>query len=392
MTNRFAIAVTSVGLALVMAGCFGDKSESIDAPGTLAVGAYGELLFGDVCPGSKADLCSRETVESVDSFTVDPPGALEVIPVGEVPADLLIAWVHTATYVVHGLAPGHANLCVQAKFSDGSHRKACQMVEVGAIARVATPFACDSPQDDDTAPGLVPPGRVLSLSVQMFTAGGTALGGVLLHPIDDAQLVPSGVMSYVWSSPPAGGSLTLGSSLDPAFSKTLATYGPDQVTGVVVHADVIPPTTLAPGRQQEIQVLDDVGPVRACQGLPSAIRTETPDVCAGPNGEIAWTGSAFTAREEGTCRLSVGVAGGAGYPGTVSVPFYFVNEADRGRDATIGSHCTVKGQRTCEATRDAILLCTGAGVWALTSSCNGLLCDYTAAAPCAAGAACVACR
>ena len=392
MNGRLELAVAPLGLILVMAGCFGDKSESIQLPGTLAVGAYGEMLFGDGCPGSKADLCSRETVVAVDAFTVDPPQALEIVPASEVPADLLNLWTHTATFMVHGLAPALAKVCAQVRFSDGSHRKACAPVNVGAIARVTTPFACDWPQDDTTAAGLVPPGRVLQLTVQLFASDGTALGGVFMHPIDDAELVPEGAMSYVWSSPSAGGSLTLGSRLEPGFSQTLATYGPDRVTGVAVRADLVPPTILAPGRQQEIQVAEDLGGVRACQGLPATIKTETPDVCLGPNGELAWTGTSFAAKAEGTCRLSVGVVGGSGYPGTISIPFYFVNPADQGRDATIDSHCTVKGQRTCEATRQAILTCSGAGKWALASSCNGMLCDYLAPAPCAGGAPCVACR
>lgn len=358
----------------------------------MAVGAYGELSFGDVCPGSKADLCSRETVEAVDAFTVDPPQALEVVPASEVPADLLALWTHSATYMVHGLAPAHARLCVQARFSDGSHRKACTPVEVGVVERVATPFACDWPEDNTTAAGLIPPGRILSLSVQMFAADGRMLGGALMHPIDDAQLVPNGAMSYVWSSPPPGGSLTIGSRLAPAFSETLATYGPEQVTGVTVRADLIAPTILAPGRQQEIQIAADVGGARACQVPGATIKTETPDVCAGPNGEVEWTGTAFTARAEGTCRLSVGVAGGSGHPGALSVPFYFVNPADQTREATIGSGCTAKGRRTCEVTRSSILVCDGAGKWALATSCNGMLCDFTAPGPCATAAGCVACR
>ncbi len=381
----------------IVAGCFGDKSETLLVPGSLAVGAYGDLSFGDSCPGSKADLCSRETVEAVDAMTVDPPGALEVLSPGDVPADLASLWTPTGMYVVHGLAPAQATLCVQARYSDGTHRKACSPVHVDTVAHVAITLACDPGVNGGTAAPLVPPGASLQFDVELSASDGTGLGGVLAHPIDDAQLTTLWPSHYLWYSPAAGGALTIGSSFDAAFAETLQTYGPAQVTGVVPSADLIPPTILAPGRQQLFQVADEVGGVRACQGLPATATTETPDVCAGPNGELSWeaggAGGSFTALAEGSCRLSIAVDGGNASPAAFSVPFYFVNPADQGRDGTIDGFCSVLGQRTCEATREAILVCsTLTKKWALSSSCDGKLCDYLSAAPCAAGSDCVACR
>ena len=381
----------------IAAGCGGDKSETILVPGSLAVGAYGDLSFGDSCMGSKADLCSKETVEAVDAMTVDPPGALEVLSPGDVPGDLASIWTPTGMYVVHGLAPAHATLCVQARYSDGTHRKACSPVHVDTVAHVATYFACDTGVNGSMAAPLVPPGATLEFEVDLSASDGTGLGGVLAHPIDDTQLTTLRPMNYLWDSRTAGGVLTIGSPLDPAFTETLQTYGPAEVTGVVPSADLIPPTILAPGRQQLFQVTDEVGGVPACQGLPATATTETPDVCAGPNGELSWeaggAGGSFTALAEGTCRLSIAIDGGDAPPATLSVPFYFTNPADQGRDATIDADCSVKGQRTCEATREAILVCqTLTKKWALESSCGGKLCDYLSAAPCAAGSGCVACR
>jgi hypothetical protein len=232
----------------------------------------------------------------------------------------------------------------------------------------------------------------------LFAADGSALGGVFLHPIDDGQLLSEGVpMTYAWASRDTGASLTLRSSLDPNFSAKLENYGPAQVTNVVPYADLLPPTVMDPGRQLVIQVADDVGGARACHGLPVMAKTETPDVCRGPNGELVWSesggsGTSFTAISEGSCRLSVGVVGGSGYLGTITVPYYFVNPADQGRESTIGAYCRVPGQRNCGAVRDSILVCTSRHAWETVSSCNGKLCDYIAPAPCAAGSACVACR
>jgi hypothetical protein len=385
-------------LVLVTASCIGDKSESIGVPSTLAVGAYGELTFGDSCTGSKVDLCFNDTVESVDAITVVPPQPLEVLPAGQVPADLLQLWAYKGDYVAHGLAPGHATVCVQARYSDGTHRKACAQVDVEAVARVALEFSCGTTVGNATPAPLVVPGSALQFWVRLFAANGTALGGVFTHPIDDGQLLAGGEpMAYYWVSPTGGGSLTLTSSLDPNFTSTLEIYGPAQVTNVVAYADLLPPTILAPGRQIEIQVAEDVGDLRTCQGLPVTAKTETPEVCRGPNGEMAWSesggsGTSFTAVSEGSCRLSLGIVGGSGYPATITIPYYFLNPADQGRDSTINAYCQVPGQRTCYADRSAILVCTSGKTWAEESSCNGTLCDYIASAPCAAGSGCVACR
>jgi hypothetical protein len=384
-------------LGLAAAACIGDKTEYLQVESPLAVGSYGGLLFGDMCPGSKADLCSNDTVQSIDAFTVDPPGALEILPASAVPSDLLAVWLYSGAYVLQGLAPGDVTVCVKAHYSDGSDRKACQPVTVKAIAHVAASLQCD-PAVDGAKPGpLVPPGTTLPFNIELFAADGSQVSGALLHPIDETQLTV-GLGSYRWMSPAAGGTLTLSSPLDPAFAETLGTYGPTEVDGVFAAGDLVPPTILTPGRQQWIQVAANVGGVRACVGLPVSAKTETPDVCLGPNGELAWSEVAgsitsFTAVTEGSCRLSVGVTGGSGYPGTLTVPYYFVNAADKGRDAVIDDSCTTVGLQTCEAARNAILVCSPAKRWVVASSCNGALCDYTApGASCTAAHGCVACR
>ncbi len=328
----------AVWTSLAVAACSGDKAEYLTVTGSLAVGAYAQMLFGDACPGSKADLCSRETVQSIDAFTVDPPGALEILAVADIPPELYVD--PAATYAVHGLAPAQATVCVKAHYSDGTDRNACQPVEVGAIARIATQLYCDPAVGSAAWGPLVWAGATLRFDVELLAADGSALGGTILHPIDETQLVVISPLSYAWQSPTAGGALTLSSPLDPTFAEKLETYGPAQVDAVFAGADLFPPTILGPGKQQPIQLAVDVGGVRACMGLPASARSDTPAVCLGPNGEETWAelgGSAtsFTAVTEGTCQLSVGVAGGTGYPGTITVPYYFVNATDQARDATI---------------------------------------------------------
>jgi hypothetical protein len=267
LASNFVATLAVATVAPTLAGCTGDKSEFISVPGTLAVGAYGELSFGDACVGSKADLCSGEKVDAVDAFTIDPPGALEVLSPADASAALGSPWIAEGMYVVHGLAPAHATVCVQARYSDGTHRKACAPVDVDTVSHVTTYLACDTGVNGSTAAPLVPAGATLQLSVQLSASDGTALGGVLAHPIDDAQLTPNGWPNYLWYSPPAGGALTIGSRLDPSFAETFQTYGPAQVTGVVPSVDLLPPTILAPGRQQELHVADVVGGAVACHAL-----------------------------------------------------------------------------------------------------------------------------
>ena len=214
VTGRAGVVLASTFVATVAAGCSGDKSENITVTGTLAVGAYANLSFGDACAGSKANLCSHETVDAVDSITVDPPGALEVLSPSDVPTEVATLWTPSGMYVVHGLSPARATVCVQARYSDGTHRKACAPVDVDTVTHVATWFSCDTGVDSRTAAPLVPAGATLRLGVQLSASDGTALGGVLAHPIDDAQLTPYGWMGYLWHSPAAGGALTIGSRLD----------------------------------------------------------------------------------------------------------------------------------------------------------------------------------
>ncbi len=323
--------VVALSVILASISCIGDKSAYLGVPRNLAVDSFGALVFGDACLASKADLCSTETVQS-ESFTVDPPSVLEVVAVEAVPADLVRLEMYKGAYMVHGLAPGHANVCGNGTFSDGTKRSDCSTIEVRAIDHVATRFECDPPIGDVTPAPLVRPGAALRLDVDLVAADGTVLDGAVLHPVDDAQLM-GGPTSYLWSSPSGGGALTLTSVFDSKFSQVLATYGPDRVTGVVAAVDDIPPTVLPPGVREPIYVAEDVGASRACIGLPVTARTEAPDVCLGPKGEMTWaeeggSGTSFTPVNEGTCRLSVGVVGGSGYQTTIEVPFYMTNPAD----------------------------------------------------------------
>jgi hypothetical protein len=376
------------------AGCAGDKAAAVRVQSPLAVDAWGWIGLYDACGGGHL-LCLGENVET-ESFTVDPPGVLEVLPTSGAPADLLARWQYALPHVVHGLAPGTAHICGDGTFNDGTERRVCVDVGVEPVARVGATLNCGKLVDGVMPSPLVPAGTALPFDVTIAAADGTELGGYILHPVDDAQLTPIGAMSYSWTGPAAGDSLTIGSPLDATFSATFATFGADRVTAVVAVPEVTPPTILSSDSGVTIDLAEDVDGRRACAGLPVAVQTETPGVCLSlDGGKTTWTDTTttlFSPVSEGTCRLSIGVTGSNAAPAIVEVPFYMLNPDDQGRDRLAGTECLAGTQPTCSIDRHSILACRG-GKWTANHDCASQICDYTApAAACTSAAGCVACR
>jgi hypothetical protein len=390
--------VIFVAAALVgVAGCLGDKSASLAMPATLAVGTYSGVRYGDACTGSKADLCSSETVQRIETITIDPPGMVEIITVDQVPADLQQAAQYDTPYAVHGLAAGSGKVCIKALFSDGTNRQACAALLVAEIAHVGLTPSFDL--DGALRQPLVPPGLTLPVSVQFQAADGTVLGGDTLHSVDDGELVAGFPEEYSWVSPSAGGSLTIGSRLDPSFSETLATYAPGDVT--VIHGAITetPPVILTPQRGMEFHLMVDVGGRRAAIPTAVSVRTDTPDICTGDQGVLTWTEGPnsnegwFTAVSEGTCHLGFGVPGGTADLGTFDSNYYVVDSQDfLTRDQSAGDACGNQNLQVCSRDRSTVLVCRSKK-WAVATGCNPGICDYTASASaCTSPDGCVACR
>ena len=171
---------------------------------------------------------------------------------------------------------------------------------------------------------------------------------------------------YEWVSPAAGAALSIGSPLDPTFAETFATYDPTQVTGSSREADLFSAHRPRAGQATAIDPRGGRRRQRAgLHGAPRHRQDRDPRRLPGPERRArleraGGSTTSFTAVTEGTCQLSVGVAGGSGYPATVAVPFYFVNASGQGARLDVGSYCTTVGFQTCEVTRDAILVCTSA--------------------------------
>lgn len=386
-------------LSALAAGCFGDKSASLSVPPALAVGTYAPVTFGDACVGSKADLCSPESVQRIESITVEPAGMLEILPVEQVPADLQQVARYGSPYAAHGLAPGSGRVCVQGLFSDGTHRRACVPAAVADIARVAVALSCGQVIGGVAPDALVPPGLPLPFEVQLQAGDGTLLAGDTLHVVDDGAFVQATPRSYLWSAPAAGGAITFGSRLDPSFSQTLSTYALGDVTAIHAKIGLAQPLILGLGQAMDFLLAVDVGTRRACVPAEISVRTDTPGVCTGEQGATTWAAGAgnseawFTTVSEGTCRLGFRVPGGARDLGTVDVPFYVVNSADQlSRDHAAGEPCGDANLHACARGRSTVLVCR-AKRWATATDCTPGICDYTAAAgACADPTGCAACR
>lgn len=385
-------------MVVALSGCIGDKSASLTVPAPLAVGAYGPVGFGDTCAASKADLCSTETLQRLESITVEPPGMLEIVPVDQVPADLQSAVHYETSFAAHGLAAGSGRVCLTGLFSDGSLRQSCAPATVADIAHVSTSLSCGQLVGGVEAEPLVPPGAKLSFQVQLEAADGTPLSGDLLHPIDDSGLVGA-ARNYVWSAPPEGGALTFGSPLDPSFSQTLATYGPTDVTAIRAATDPSqPPLILSAGQGMNYYLAADIGGRRACAPPAITVRVEDPAVCTGDQGVSTWVETSggpeawFTAVSEGTCQLTFGVQGGGPALGKLEVSYYLIDRADDFmRDQSAGDGCGDPDLHVCSRDRASVLVCRSKK-WAVASACSPGICDYTAPASDCPTSGCAACR
>ncbi|MFL5306116.1 MAG: hypothetical protein ACJ8F1_12935 [Polyangia bacterium] len=392
--------VGAVALVVVGGGCFGDNSATLTVPTVLAVGAYGAVDFRDACAGSKADLCSNESVQRIESITVEPAGMMEIIPVERVPAELQQVARYDTAYVAHGLVAGAGRVCLQGLFSDGSHRRSCVPAAVVEIGKVVTALSCGAIVGGVAPQGLVAAGMPLPFRAELRAIDDTPLGGDILHPVDDAAFTQTGPESYVWSAPATGGSVTFGSRLDPGFSQTLSTYAPGDVTAIHPAIGLAPsPLVLGRGQAMDFQVAVDVGGRRACVPTEISVRTETPDVCTSDQGAVTWAAGAgsteawFRTVSEGTCHLTFSIPGGASDLGALEVSYYLVSGADDlARDHTAGEPCGTAGLHACARDRSSVLVCQSKR-WVQGAACGPGICDYTPpAAACPNTSGCAACR
>jgi hypothetical protein len=391
----------ALGLLSLSGVACGDKSAIIIRPPLpLALGAYAPVRLEDRCGNTGVPSpCATEQLVSLDSVDSDQPDVIEAVATSTLSADLAI----TAPFVVHALKTGTATVHATGTFSDGSVRTASIAIDVLAISRVLASVVCSPGSSSEAQYALY--GTPISSAILLY-AGDQELTGERLDVLSGDGLVLSydeqwETMSFAWQAPSGPGQLVITSPIDPSVHETITTYGPQDVTGLQVGSDS-PPLYVAGPSFMQITTSPLVNGSVTCGGygnLAPIARTETPDVCTGPNGEIEWSGGQaegalpYQILQEGVCRLSLGVVGGT-YVTEEDETVFFVNIEAQDESIILGDACSENGMVSCEPGRNLLAQCVN-GSWAIASLCpTDQVCDYVTAgtAQCPGPAACAACR
>ena len=392
----------ALGLLSLAAAACGDKSAIIVLPSfPLALGAYTPIQITDACgaDGVVTFPCMTEDLTSLDSVASDQPDVVEVVTASALSPALTI----TAPFALHGLKAGTATVHATGTFSDGTVRTASTKIDVRAISRVAIPNLCSigSPEAQYALDG-----TPINFAVGLW-AGDVQLAGVRLDAVSGDGLVISydalaQTMYAAWQTPNGPGQLVITSPIDPSVHETVTAYGPQDVTSLLAQGTSSPPLYVTGPGFMEVSVQPEVDGNFTCGAYGNVApiaRTETPDVCTGPNGESEWmggqAGSSFIYQilREGVCRLSVGVVGGT-YVTEHDESVFFVHVGAQDLSITFGDACPESGMVSCESARDVLAQCVD-GVWTIGGTCPAdQACDYVTAgsAQCPGATDCPACR
>jgi hypothetical protein len=395
----------ALGLLSLSAAACGDKSAIINSPSfALALGAYTPIQIKDACgaDGVLTFPCDTEDLTSLDSVASDQADVVEVVPV--VPGSALSAALTITTpFALHALKAGTATVRATGTFSDGTVRTASTKIDVRAISRVSIPNLCSigAPEAQYALYG-----TPLTFPVGLYS-GDLQLAGIRLDAVAGDALVisyddPTQTMYAAWQTPDGPGQLVITSPLDPSVHETITAYGPLDVTSVLAQGTGSPPLYVTGPSFMAVSISPQVDGHFTCGAYGNVApiaRTETPDVCTGPNGESEWMGGQATSSlfyqilQEGVCRLSVGVAGGT-YITEHDESVFFVHMGAQDLSITFGDACPESGMVSCDSARDVLAQCVD-GVWTIAGTCPAdQACDYVAArsAQCPGATDCAVCR
>lgn len=380
-------------LGVLVGACQNDGAHLNISGEPMAVDSYLPFEVIDSCSGGgKINFCTTEQLVTLDSFAVEDPLVAEIIPAANVPPGLLSS---TVTRAIHGLAPGKTTVRATATFDDGSVREATAKLDVAAISRATLETSCEPGAEREN---VLPPDQLASFTVYFF-AGAVRLVGQLDRPIDydmSLAMLMRGFPStfshpFFWRTPATPLRLKVTSRLDPRFSSVLDVYGPERVTQVEVAGLSGPPPYFISsfGGAFLLGAKVKVDGKRPCGSHALvAATTLTPAICTGPPdvaGQTSWTSAtadriSFSPVAEGTCRLSLGVVGGAAR-NVVEIPYRLIHQSNRGVGAD--EPCLTVGEVACAHSRGAILVCSTAtdttgnsGRWRLRQTCTPRICDY----------------
>jgi hypothetical protein len=391
--------VPLVCFAVALPNCKSDGEAHLQGtPGgkPLAVGAYQSLRYGDACVGGgKVSFCGSERLVSLDELSSRDPGVVAIVLAADAPLAS-----NTTTHFMFGVAPGTATLVFRGTFDDGSVRSAELEVQVRKADRVTMSTSCTG---TETSRVVTKPGGEAYFDVKLFDRA-TELAG--LHPdavVSTVDLTRSTAFDsenkFTWTAPPEPGSVDVRSGVVAARVGTLLAYGPADVSDITVDSSNGSSLATWKGGSTRIDATTKVGGVVPCDVAPVVFRTETPDVCSGPDGAASWAGEDeyggfVEMNAEGICRVSASSDGVRFFrPGVFR--FFFIQEPGDEKFDGFNEPCAVEGSTSCTYGDTSQVTICREGRWATKEPCGPTrTCDARdpALSGCVAGGPCSACR
>lgn len=313
---RFAAGLASVALGSLSAlgcGCQERKSASLSHVGrSLAVGSYQPFTVTDACKAADnfGSHCTTETVKGLD-VTSSAADVLEVLESGAAPVEV---GAPPGTLVLAAKKPGKSLLSVSARFDDGTIRQVDQEVEVHRVTRVEVESSCRSEQKSEL---LLPVGGVATLKLSLFD-GDSPLEGLAVEALTGAGISFAGGVApllFEWA-PQEAGKVALGSSVVEALPFELRAVPDAEITVQSLAPPGNAPYRVFLDAPTVANVVQAAGGKVLCDTQRMLLKTETPEICTGRDGELEWeTGASdavvFKVLSAGTCKLSAGTEGGA---------------------------------------------------------------------------------
>jgi hypothetical protein len=367
------VLVSALASVLVLGCKFGSDAKIQAADRPLAVGSYSSVeIVDDSFSMTPAHATRLAAVILGDSKVARLPAPEELLPGFSI-------YSHSNATFIQALSPGKTSLKIDADFDDGSHRSVTATLTVEAIQAVSITPDCDDRVD---APMVAIAGTNFGFKVGLLN-GSRPLAGYLPGAVwgEAVTCAPSSSQEIMdstycaWAAPAEGGTVTLSAGLPLTSSKQISTYAPGDVTeiGFDLSAGSTTVGTTRNGGGSFPSYVKLAGG-RPCRSLPIQVKTQTPNVCAGPAGEDAWTTSdpkrlvAYTSLAEGECGLALGAVGASTFPTLVQLSTRVASDFTAAHTAEPNSPCASEGATACLSSFAAVESCNGKA-WGSPSPC-----------------------
>ncbi len=392
----FSLALSLVAL---LTGCPTDDEASLSRPaGSLAVGGYYEVHFGDACGssgGKMPSLCRSEGLVTLDSIVSTNTQVLRIVPAKEAGGGA------QDTHLVYlGVAPGKAKVRAYGRFRDGSYRSDDVEITVKSVTSLKIKQECN-----DDSSGVI---SALPEEVVLFNAypmaGKEELQGCIPQLLDSVPGLTQSCTGWwtraIWKAPQTAIQVSLKARMLSKPVATLRTLSLSDISDVRITDVNQPPYSLSKPDSFAMYVRMSTGTLPLCKMPSATLRTLTPEVCTSPQGETQWTrattGYVFVkGLREGRCQLQASLDGQKWF-GTRSLALFFSTpRPDISMDfAGFGNPCKIEGATTCSYGLSSQAVCRDKRWSSLKTCAAEETCDFLVNGEkgCLADASCAACR